>query len=119
VAGKDTLGPGKTLTPDGKAEFIRLAGQLRSNLDGTQHGLDRAFANNLAQNLTPRLAGLLRDYVAATADLLHVVEREAVRGGAIRITPAEFERVAAAHRAACLAFWDQAAVELVGLLTAQ
>jgi signal transduction histidine kinase/DNA-binding response OmpR family regulator len=119
IQGKRSLRPGQALTGEERAEFIRLAGLLRSNLEATRSGLDVAFRNNPARNLKPRLEEPLKDYVRASEDFLGTLDREVIQAQALNLPPDAYERLARDHLQANLKLWDRTVVELDGLLQAR
>jgi signal transduction histidine kinase/DNA-binding response OmpR family regulator/HAMP domain-containing protein len=119
IHGKKSLRPGQALTSEERAEFIRLAGLLRSNLEATRSGLDVAFRNNPARNLKPRLDEPLKDCVRATEDFLGTLDREVIQAQALNLPPDAYERLARDHLQANVSLWDHTVVELDGLLQAR
>lgn len=116
VFGQKSIVAGKTLSAEERAEFIRLAGLLRSNLDETTKGMDIAFGNNPAGTLKPHLERPLRDHAAATGEFLRLLESDLIKARTIKVTPEEFDRVAVQALTANFTFWDQSAIELDDLL---
>jgi signal transduction histidine kinase/DNA-binding response OmpR family regulator/HAMP domain-containing protein len=119
IQGKRSLRPGEALTGEERAEFIRLAGLLRSNLEATRSGLDVAFRNNPARNLKPRLEEPLKDYVRTSEDFLGTLDREVIQAQALNLPPDAYERLARDHLQANVNLWDHTVVELDGLLQAR
>jgi signal transduction histidine kinase/DNA-binding response OmpR family regulator len=116
LLGKKVLAPGRAPTPDEKADFIRLAGLLRSNLEATQAGMELAFRNNPPQNLKPRLADALKEYVNTTQEFLTALDEQVVKAQSMTMPTETYERLASRTLATILSFWDRTAVELDGLV---
>ena len=114
--GKKVVVPGHSPSPGEKADFIRLASLLRSNLDATQTGLELSFRNNPSQNLKASLAGPLKEYVSITQQLLTVLDEQFVKSQTITMRPEIYERLAAQTLETSLSFWDRTVVQLDGLV---
>ena len=119
IFGKRVIAPGHSITVEEKADFIRLASLLRSNLDATKAGMDIAFRNNPAQNLKPRLADTLKQYVTTTEQFLTVLDQDIIKARTVSVRPESYDQSAGSLLNASLTFWDRAVVELDGLLQAR
>jgi signal transduction histidine kinase/DNA-binding response OmpR family regulator len=114
--GRKSLIPGGTLTAEQQAEFIRLVGLLRSNAEETRNGMGIAFRNNPANNLRDSLQDALRQHLAETEALLRAIETEVIKAPTVRLSAADYDRLAQKGLEANFSLWDRTIKELDGLL---
>jgi PAS domain S-box-containing protein len=119
LLGKKSIVPGKTLSAEEKADFIRLESLIRSNSEATRTGLGRSFSENPGQQLKPRLESPLAEATAATDAYLAALDKDLVKAKTVMLPADAYDRLAAAHLSANLRLWDRTAVELDGLLQAR
>ena len=117
--GRKSLTTNQPRTAEDKAEFIRLTGLLRSNLEATQSGFAVAFHNNPTENLKLRLEGPLHEYLRVTHAFLDTLDRAIVTAKTITLPPDTYDRLARERLQANVSFWDHVVVELDGLLQAR
>jgi len=116
--GKKCLRPGATLTVKERAEFTRLPGLLRSNLEATRDAMDKAFRNNAAAHLQDRLDEPLREFETATERVLPLLDRDILPEKVIAVAPDDFERLTGEQRKASFQLWDRTSAELDAVLQA-
>ena len=109
----------KALTPEERAESIRLAGLIQSNLEQTRTGMGVAFRNNPAENLKPRLGEALQAYDNATSDGLIALRNDIIQAQHITMEPAAYDALIRKAQAANVNLWERGAIELDGLLQAR
>lgn len=114
--GQKNIVLGKAPTAEERAEFTRLAGLLRSNLDDTTNGLGIAFRNNPGTTLKPHLERPLREHAAATEEFLRALDTGVIKARTINVTPDAYDQLAASALTANFALWDQASSDLDDLL---
>ena len=117
--GRKSLTADQPLTAEDKAEFIRLTGLLRSNLEATKSGFAVAFHNHPTATLKLRLEGPLQEYLRVTNAFLDTLDRAIVTAKTITLPPDTYDRLAMEHLQANVSFWDHVVVELDGLLQAR
>jgi PAS domain S-box-containing protein len=106
----------KQLSLEEKVRIIVLGGLVRSNSRATQNGLNVAFENNAAENLTPVLQKPLQSSVSATEMFLQTLDQEIIHAETITVAPVTYRTSAASALRAGFRLWDQTIVELDGLL---
>jgi hypothetical protein len=101
-----------------REQLILLTGLIKSNLETTQNSLGFAFRNNPAQNLEPNLTGRLLEFNVANEAFLETLRRELITPPTInpQSAGAMYSDLASQALTASFKLWDQAAVELDGLL---
>jgi signal transduction histidine kinase/CheY-like chemotaxis protein len=114
--GKKCLRPGATLTAEQRAEFIRLSGLLRSNLETTRLAMDKAFRNNAAAHLQDRLGEPLREFVIATEQVLQLLDRRILAENVIALPPDDLVRLTDEQRQTSFRLWDRTSEELDAVL---
>jgi len=116
--GKASIPTGHVATTVEKAEFIRLAGLLQSNIASIKAGMEIAFKNNPAGNLRPALAEPIRNF-AATTDKTFAELNQLVNTSGLAVQPVSYDQLAVQLMDAGFALWDRDVVALDGLLEAR
>ena len=116
--GQKCLRRGAPLTVEERAEFTRLSGLLRSNLETTRDVMDKAFRNNAAAHLQDRLDEPLREFETATEQVLQLLDRRILPEKAIAVPPEDFERLTGEQRNASFQLWDRTSADLDAVLQA-
>ncbi len=117
--GQKKLKKGGTITAEDRAEFTRLEGLLRSNMEATRAGMIVAFKNNPAESLRPQLDKLVYDHVAATEAFLEVMTRDIIHATPVRASAEEYARTSRAAIRTNRLLFDKAIKELDVLLEAR
>jgi len=110
---------GQPLSPQTRADYIRLTGLLRSQLKGLERGLEVAYRHNGPQTLKPRLIDSARASLTATREYLKRLNQDLVAPAGPPLAPEAHEDPAGQQEQAIYHFWDQAVVELDRLLQAR
>ena len=119
VAAKRVSAKEEMLAVEERADLIRLASLLGSNLDAVKAGMAIAFANNPSMTLDQRLSAPLARYVRTTEGFLGDLQQKLVQAALSSDALNALDESVTAVLGAGLTFWDQVAAELDGLLQAR
>jgi signal transduction histidine kinase/DNA-binding response OmpR family regulator len=119
VAAKRVSAKEEMLAVEERADLIRLASLLASNLDSVKAGMAIAFANNPSMRLEPQLAEPLAQYVKTTEVFLGDLQRKLMQAGLSSDALNALDESVIAVLGASLSFWDRVVADLDGLLQAR
>ena len=119
VAAKRVSAKEEMLAVEERADLIRLASLLGSNLEAVKAGMAIAFANNPSMRLAPQLAEPLAQYVRTTEVLLGDLQRKLVQAGLSSDALNALDESVTTVLGANSSFWDRVVADLDGLLQAR
>ena len=119
AAARQIAARGEMLAVEERADLIRYASLLGSNLQAVKAGMAIAFTNNPSMSLSPRLARPLAQYVQTTEQFLGDLQQKLLQAGLSRDALQSLDESIAPVVRASLGFWDAVVVELDRLLHAR